>query len=137
MTKFRRRMAVEQGSPPKTASLTVSRLATSPHDVPTGSSTINNTANHLEGEISHGAELLPWRAFLPVGENGGNWSGRRGAKVGDSNEPLDEGKERLEKAEKEGQLKEQAEAVGNVGSGALDDLLVDLHEPSFSRQENE
>lgn len=128
-------MAVEPGSPSKTASLTVSRLATSPHDVLAGRST--NTANRVEGEISHEAELLPWGAFLPVGENAGNWPGRRGAKVGDANEPLEEGNERLEKAEKEGQLKEQAEAVGNAGSGALDDLLVDLHEPSFSRQENE
>ena len=128
-------MAVKQGPPAKTASLTVSRLATSPHDVLAGTDT--KTANHAEGGISHGVELLPWEAFLPVGENGGSWSERRGAKDGDVNELLDEGKKRQEKVEKKEQLKEQAEAVGRVGSGALDDLLTDLHEPSFSRQENE
>lgn len=128
-------MAVEQKSPPRATSLTISRLATSPHDVLAGSST--TTANHAEGGISHGVELLPWEAFLPVGENGGSWSKRRGAKAGDFNGLLDEGMKRLQKVAKEEQLKKQAEAVGHVGSGALDDLLADLHEPSFSRQENE
>lgn len=127
---------VELGSRPKTANLTVSRPATSPHDLLiAGAST--KTENHAEGGRSHGPELLPWGAFLPVEENGGSWSGRRGAQAGDCNEPLDEGKKQLEKEEKEGQLREQAEAVGHVGGGALDDLLADLHESSFSRQENE
>lgn len=131
-------MARREGVPTKNSSepdsLTVSRLATSSHDVLAGSST--QTANHTEGGRSRGRELLPWGVFLPVEENGGSWSGRRGT-AGDFNEPLDEGKKRLENVDKEGQLKEQAEAVGHVGGGALDDLLADLHEPSFSRQDNE
>lgn len=136
--------SVALGSPPKTANSTVPRPLTSSyvvHDVLSGG-TGTNTTNQAEGEISHQPDLLPWGAFLPVEEKGRSSSGRRRSQVGGFNESLDEeGKEaRLEKEEKEkedGQMREHAEAVGHVGGGALDDLLADLHEPSFSRQENE
>lgn len=101
-----------------------------------------STNIHAEEGGPHRRELLPWEAFLPVEENGGSSSGTRRSQVGGFNTPLDEeGKEgrleKEEKQEKQRQLREHAEAVGHVGGGALDDLLADLHEPSFSRQENE
>ncbi|CAN0146308.1 unnamed protein product, partial [Ectocarpus fasciculatus] len=68
---------------------------------------------------------------------GNEWSDTREPNKNDFKELLDEGKKRLEQAEQEQQLRERAEVVGAMGGLALEDLLADLREPSFSRQQNE
>ncbi|CAM9827882.1 unnamed protein product [Ectocarpus sp. 6 AP-2014] len=68
---------------------------------------------------------------------GNEWSDTREPNKNDFKELLDEGKKRLEQAEQEQQLRERAEVVGAMGALALEDLLADLREPSFSRQQNE
>lgn len=82
-------------------------------------------------------DALPWEAFLSLRGNAAKWSGPRRSKAGDFKELLDEGKKRLERAEEEELLRQRAQLIGGTGSGALDDLLADLREPTFSRWKNE
>lgn len=96
------------------------------------------TVHHLPDPAPQ-RKLLPWETFLPTGgqDLGNEWSDTREPNKNDFKELLDEGKKRLEQAEQEQQLRERAEVVGAMGGLALEDLLADLREPSFSRQQNE
>lgn len=91
-----------------------------------------------EGELDARRASLPWEHFLPI-ETHATSQSRIGACGGasDFDELLEEGKKRLENAEREELLRERAEIVGHMGGGALDDLLVDIREPTFSRPQNE
>lgn len=95
------------------------------------------TVHHITNSAPR--KLLPWEAFLPNGgqDLGNEWSDTREPNKNDFKELLHEGKKRLEQAEQEQQLRERAEVVGAMGGMALEDLLADLREPSFSRQQNE
>lgn len=89
-------------------------------------------------EVLRAKQRRPWNIFLPPETAG--WttdSPHHGPGGTDFSQVLSEGKQRLEKARKEGSLRERAEVVGHVGDGLLDDLLADLREPSFSRHQNE
>lgn len=98
----------------------------------------SKTVHHITNSAPQ-RKLLPWEAFLPTGgqQMGNEWSDTREPNKNDFKELLDEGKKRLEQAEHEQQLRERAEVVGAMGGLALEDLLADLREPSFSRQQNE
>lgn len=92
-------------------------------------------ANHGEPKrISPAKQTPPWHEFL-----GKVVATSCSPQHGQSHfsELLDEGKKRLEKARKEGSLRARAEVVGHAGDNLLDDLLSDLREPNFSRQQNE
>lgn len=119
--------------------------ATSSLEETTTTYTINSLEHDVEiAEITDGEvdarrrESLPWEQFLPI-ETHARRQSRIGACGGasDFDELLEEGKKRLENAEREELLRERAEAVGHMGGGALADLLVDLREPTFSRRQNE
>lgn len=84
--------------------------------------------------------MFPWEAFLHTrqdsGTNGRSDVHHHNSKTTDFKELLNEGKKRLEKAGQEQQLRERAQVVGTMGGYELEDLLADLCEPSFSRQQN-
>lgn len=108
-------------------------LATSPLDVELAGTTSKSAGEG--GPKRFG--LLPWQEFLPTSRKVTNRSETLGPEGGNFDELLDKDKKRLGNAEMEGNMRERAEVVGKMGSRALHNLLADLREPSFSRQQNE
>lgn len=109
--------------------------------VPSNTAEINPTKeinDSLEKITRAPLKDFPWGDFLPIGKVAASRPGaQRVSKASGFNELLDEGKKRLEKAEKEEMLRQRADVVGKMGSEVLADLLADLREPKFSRQQNE
>lgn len=132
-------------TPVRVKNVPVSAATPSPVQATTTYTTTESAVRDVEtAEIADGElgalrrETLPWGHFLPIEKNATTQSRIRAPGRGsDFSELLEEGKKRLEHAEKDELLRGRAEVVGRMGGGALDDVLIDLHEPTFSRRQNE